>query len=677
MDTTDSTPARFKRGKQTAEYAQAIRNLQPGGQQRTSAQKQQDNAANELAKQATKASVAKKRQKNIHRIAEIENAQLQDDQTYGNLSANAVATRELSQCSKKVTTLDCVDAMDEKWEEDDGEDSDKYTEESDNDGGDNDDNDEESSPVKPSKRSTKAKGKQKTSKKTRSIRDEVKALKMALAAATKRKRMSVESSSEDNGDNEEDEPVKNSKIASRKGSKGKRVKRSVASGLAADWQKQAKGNKVKSKAHSHDADVHNNLEDADTFIPIPDPLELSRASSRSSFYDPTARTDDAPDIGGKFDEDESEAALARARASKASKVSQGATADRSANAGESLKPNSRSTAQMGLVITAVNADTAIEKVITGTSAGTPGGDPPGGGRSMYADLPFVNEEGFKRRWEVVIRRTCNWAGTVDDPWGTNTHPDLSHTIQAAWAAAFADHPRPDVRIFNTDGNQVILKLVTDSLNTWRSEFGKRAIKLLHNFFQSSLTHKDLQDKRAKWVSLMSASPGDPRPPFLYAAPHDRTGAWRSPLVLQTFALHIRRAAVPTAWGAAAASGHGDKPHAQAAEDRLPPFPVGALALSAAAVERALFVFKDGDNAKEKRGSDGSRLKIPGVSFDGMWAPRTSEFVKKGTKIISATGWVKVFDATAPYLPTNNPPAPATNGEATLPTMGEIAISDDE
>jgi hypothetical protein len=63
-----------------------------------------------------------------------------------------------------------------------------------------------------------------------------------------------------------------------------------------------------------------------------------------------------------------------------------------------------------------------------------------------SDLPFKGETHAKQ-WDQLIRTLLNWAGTTNDPFGTNEHPDLMERLQDLWNDFFedieidiADHP---------------------------------------------------------------------------------------------------------------------------------------------------------------------------------------------------------------------------------------------
>ena len=52
------------------------------------------------------------------------------------------------------------------------------------------------------------------------------------------------------------------------------------------------------------------------------------------------------------------------------------------------------------------------------------------------DLPIENTTQAKRQWDTLIGLLIDWAGTTDDPFGTNENPDLMPTIQELWNRVF-------------------------------------------------------------------------------------------------------------------------------------------------------------------------------------------------------------------------------------------------
>lgn len=52
------------------------------------------------------------------------------------------------------------------------------------------------------------------------------------------------------------------------------------------------------------------------------------------------------------------------------------------------------------------------------------------------DLPIDDTMLAKRQWDSLVCLLIDWAGTTDDPFGTNENPDLMPTIQGLWNDTF-------------------------------------------------------------------------------------------------------------------------------------------------------------------------------------------------------------------------------------------------
>ena len=54
-----------------------------------------------------------------------------------------------------------------------------------------------------------------------------------------------------------------------------------------------------------------------------------------------------------------------------------------------------------------------------------------------SDLPFSDKK-HMHMWDSFIRSLIDWASTINDPFGTNEHPDLGITLQNIWDMTFTD-----------------------------------------------------------------------------------------------------------------------------------------------------------------------------------------------------------------------------------------------
>ena len=88
--------------------------------------------------------------------------------------------------------------------------------------------------------------------------------------------------------------------------------------------------------------------------------------------------------------------------------------------------------QMGLKVSKVNVDQAVE-VAEKTK-------PKPLREVKVTDLPMGDNAYGKSQWEYLIRLLIDWAGTTDDPFETNEHPDLMPTLQELWKVLFEEYP---------------------------------------------------------------------------------------------------------------------------------------------------------------------------------------------------------------------------------------------
>lgn len=60
------------------------------------------------------------------------------------------------------------------------------------------------------------------------------------------------------------------------------------------------------------------------------------------------------------------------------------------------------------------------------------------------DLPIEDTDSAKETWNDLVALIIDWAGTTDDPFGTNENPDPIPTIQELWDTLFSDEHHVDV-----------------------------------------------------------------------------------------------------------------------------------------------------------------------------------------------------------------------------------------
>ncbi|EIW85525.1 hypothetical protein CONPUDRAFT_162707 [Coniophora puteana RWD-64-598 SS2] len=367
-----------------------------------------------------------------------------------------------------------------------------------------------------------------------------------------------------------------------------------------------------------------------------------------------------PPVTGAFDDDEGAAALAAARAQKSLK--QKRSQPRSVEAAVTAVPiaaattskmgvtstGKRTTAQMGLVISHKDVDTAVEEH-QGASKKKPKAD------IRKEDLPFFREPGFNDRWDAIKAELVGWAGTLSDPFSSNSHPDIWSVSQHAWDHAFRETEHVGYAVHR---DEAIMKFIPATLDNWRSDIGKKAVKLIDD----EMTKPSLSSSsstRIAWVAerRKAQSPGEKRKPFLYADPSTFKGVFRGTLIMKVFAHHVQRVAKLYA------------------NDRLTDAPAGGLALSAAAVQRALFLWKDGYNAKGARTEDGGKVKGK-HGFEGEWADQACKYTAKMDGM-SSEKWDQVYAAVAPFVKGSSASSGAHAEQSDDDDSDGIVISSDE
>ncbi|KAH9021935.1 hypothetical protein EDB84DRAFT_1565151 [Lactarius hengduanensis] len=118
------------------------------------------------------------------------------------------------------------------------------------------------------------------------------------------------------------------------------------------------------------------------------------------------------------------------------------------------------------------------------------------------------------------------------------------TVQALWDKCLPERTE-DVRI-----NPAIKHVVIGCLNEWRSTIGKKAVTILGDFIKHDVTLSNSSEV-ATFVRALLPHPRE-HPiafPFIYADSEASKGSWLAPLLLQVFAVHLRRVVkAPTNFG---------------------------------------------------------------------------------------------------------------------------------
>ncbi|KAL6298937.1 hypothetical protein BKA93DRAFT_830273 [Sparassis latifolia] len=163
------------------------------------------------------------------------------------------------------------------------------------------------------------------------------------------------------------------------------------------------------------------------------------------------------------------------------------------------------------------------------------------------------------------------------------HSDFKSTVKSIWTKIFIDLPELDDNGKPRSEHPAIYAVAQVALRTYRSDIGKTALRLriLDTIWNSADMEGNYTtiERRKAWIEAQLKSKN-----FLYLDLQATThpGAFRGPLIMETFAYHLQLTM---------------KSEVEYGE------PAGALALCSAAVQQALTVWKDGTNSiKEPDGS---------------------------------------------------------------------------
>ncbi|KAG0695122.1 hypothetical protein DFH29DRAFT_814501, partial [Suillus ampliporus] len=251
-----------------------------------------------------------------------------------------------------------------------------------------------------------------------------------------------------------------------------------------------------------------------------------------------------------------------------------------------------------------------------------------------SNLPFKGENA--KQWDQFICALLDWAGTTNDPFGTNKHPDLMEQLQELWNEFFKD-----IKIDIADHPAVKKKVVVSGCT----------IKLTALIDNSSC--RPLID------SMNGEANGKKVIPFIYGDPEKLLHSWEDATLLDIFSYHVQQVR-------------------DALESNGPPS--GALALSTAAYERALMLYKSGENAKELKGEDGepnSSKQSKKHKFNTYWGTVAQGYTASMSSI-PAGKWMRIISYVSSGQWTNSRQASTLNVvDDVMEAHANIPISDDE
>ncbi|KAH9019475.1 hypothetical protein EDB84DRAFT_1566053 [Lactarius hengduanensis] len=385
-----------------------------------------------------------------------------------------------------------------------------------------------------------------------------------------------------------------------------------------------------------------------------DDLSQSRPSSRTSAWSHMQSTSDGldgavPDLwpSGTFDDDEDPRSLQAARAAKKAKAVQHQTGSRPS----ASYTSNRTTSVVGPVVKKKDINTA--GLTRGPVVKSEGNELSKPYRLLKAsDIPITGEH-ENAQWDRIVRGVLDWAGTLPDTFGTNEHPDLLDTVQALWDKCLPERTE-NVRV-NPAIKKVVSRAASYMTTATDSPSARRQVAVINDFIKHDATLRRDSAEVATFVRGLLPYPNE-RPvafPLIYSNPKASKGSWLAPLLLQVFAVHLRRVTkAPTNFG----------------------FPAGALALSTAALERGLTLFKTGVNVRDEKAANNA-----GRAFDNNpWGTIACQYAQS-TCDLSERKWGQVIGAASIYLADRvGAPNVETQRIPVVPDgRSRIAVSDDE
>ncbi|KZP32510.1 hypothetical protein FIBSPDRAFT_925024 [Athelia psychrophila] len=219
-------------------------------------------------------------------------------------------------------------------------------------------------------------------------------------------------------------------------------------------------------------------------------------------------------------------------------------------------------------------------------------------RAVGDILPDGTQTRFARN---MVPRLRDHAGTLDIPWDNGLDQEVLATIQCFWEEEFPDHP------LNLAMGDPIVGLCYQRIYEWRSHFGAAALVAINELFSSETK---LANGKSKLIYGTKCSRKDyirreigTGLPFLYSCTnYDEkgepafSGMFKSDLILTVLYGHL-------------------KDTASVSPELASPYPPrAAVALAAAAVERALKCWETGELTKGNKFSE------------AQWGETTDEFM---------------------------------------------------
>ncbi|KAF9501416.1 hypothetical protein BDN71DRAFT_1501141 [Pleurotus eryngii] len=262
------------------------------------------------------------------------------------------------------------------------------------------------------------------------------------------------------------------------------------------------------------------------------------------------------EAAGEFDKDEDVKILQVVQAKKEMKFpAVSAAIPHSKLSNVTQKPIARSTMQMGIKFE------LAEISITGevTSVSMKKGSNKNKTKYTNANLLFScarSRVDLKTWQKAFLPDLCDWAGTLGELFGSNSHPDLHGVVLNLWRKHFP-------HLINVENDLAIVGVAITALRNWCSEISKAGLCVVAEQIKG-LTTEEVID----YVAFQLPADGQVGR-FIYGQPDNEPGhhdAWLLDLLLETFTCHVSTT--------------------MNVKDSVD-YPIRVLALSAASVEHAL------------------------------------------------------------------------------------------
>ncbi|KAF8804853.1 hypothetical protein BYT27DRAFT_7169757 [Phlegmacium glaucopus] len=253
-------------------------------------------------------------------------------------------------------------------------------------------------------------------------------------------------------------------------------------------------------------------------------------------------------------------------------------------------------------------------------------------RYNNSHLPFKNVNHDLQTWcESIIPAIIDWAGTLEDGFGVNAHPNLSEIIQDNWNDEF-----PTIEC-----DDAVLSVASSAIRNWRSSINKYALQQLTKLLEND-PYKNSREQRKEYVAEQLR---DLR--YIYRDPDTKSGAYHSSVIVEIFAVHQQLVAKT---------------------DKFYGYPGGALSLCAAAHKHALKLWRSGD--PPDKDTKTSFVRRP-------WAIRAAAHFQT-IKKLSDRKWRVIVEAAVSAMDSHIEEFdPTGENDSELDDPDEVVISEDE